>query len=206
MECLALPARSAYRLDFKDMDKMHATGGGREVTSSMVEQNLDRLQRAFKIVSRVLLFVSIGVSLLLVVPAVLIIIVSVVPLFPCTVQGDFSAVLLDLLLLPLSVCIPWTLFHFVRRIADGGSPFNRHSPKYMLLLAMAYLCVAVSNYFPSGSASITFDVFGWTFGMALGEGAGFVDVGSLCACLVFLCLSFVFKYGQMLQSVSDDTV
>lgn len=76
----------------------------------------------------------------------------------------------------------------------------------MLLLAMAHLCIAVSNYFPSGSASITFDVFGWTFGMALGEGTGFVDVGSLCACLVFLCLSFVFKYGQMLQSVSDDTV
>lgn len=199
-----LPARSAYRLGFKNMDKMHATGGGGEVTSSTVEQNLDRLQRAFKIVSRALLLVSISVSLLLVAPAVFI--VSAVPIFPCTVQGDFSAVLLELLLLPLLICIPWTLFYFVRRTADGGSPFNGHSPRYLLLLAMAYLCLAVSNYFPSGSASITFDAFGWTFGMALGEETGFVDVGSLCACLVFLCLSFVFKYGQMLQSVSDDTV
>lgn len=179
---------------------------GSEITSHAIEAKLARLQEGFKVIVSFLRPTCIFVSALLVAPSLLMVAGCFLPFFSCSVQGDFSAVILDLLFLPLSVCIPWTLLYFAKKISEGRSPFNSHSPRYMLVLALAYFCIAVSKFFSSGSASITVDAFGWTFGMALGSEEGFVDIGSLCACLVFTCLALVFKYGQMLQAVSDDTV
>ncbi|WP_204573992.1 hypothetical protein [Collinsella intestinalis] len=205
---MVLPVWNAFRLDSRTM---HWEGhrnekGGSEITSHAIEAKLARLQRGFKVIVRLLWPICIFISVLMVIPSLLMVVGCFVPFFPCSVQGDFSAALLDLLFLPLSVCIPWTLLYFARKISEGHSPFNSQSPRYMLMLALAYFCMAVSNFFSSGKASITIDIFGWTFGISLGSEPGFLDIGSLCACLVFVCLALVFKYGQMLQAVSDDTV
>lgn len=88
----------------------------------------------------------------------------------------------------------------------GESPFSIGASRSLAILSFTYLINAIVGTASADGLDVLVKASGWVFGYSFSPTEGFVDLGSIGACIAFACLAFVFRYGQMLQAVSDDTV
>ena len=90
-----------------------------------------------------------------------------------------------------------------RRAVKGWNLFRRVVDVAAVVILAIYAVWGIAS---ADGLDVLVKASGWVFGYSFSPTEGFVDLGSIGACIAFACLAFVFRYGQMLQAVSDDTV
>lgn len=120
---------------------------------------------------------------------------------------------LQLLPIVLSIAVTALVLATLRLIfADisvGGSPFtDEHSRRLFLigwLLVASFIFGAVASVAPMPYAQIGSLTFGFFVPSADPSGISF-DFSSIMWAVVCFCFSYAFKYGALLQQLSDDTI
>lgn len=178
-----------------------------EVTSAIVERQGWRVSTVCGVVSRVLLVIALFATVFIVVAVLSVLAGLFVPGVSLAVSGDLKAIFP----LVVSVCIlptlAWTLWGITRNMSERHNPFAGMPYRGLMLLSLLYLCSAVLNFIPTNPVSIAVQVAGVivTFGSALPSGST-ISLGTIGAAIMFAVLALVFKYGALLQRISDDTV
>lgn len=148
--------------------------------------------------------------------------VFTIPVFCYTVVSVVLSVLapLDLLwmglrLLPaaLSIAVPAFVFAVLMQvfgdISAGSSPFTTEQSKRLQLIGWLLLANVVFGAIASVTPLPYTQVGSLEFGLFVSStnSSGIsIDFSSLLWGAVCFCLSYVFKYGALLQQLSDDTV
>lgn len=98
----------------------------------------------------------------------------------------------------------------VFREAEQGHPFARKQVSRLRCISILFVvyalieCIFAVNF--QGTASIGgFDI-GVLGGDVSPTPSSFVNVGALLFAVAIYCVSFIFRYGSLLQEMSDDTV
>lgn len=186
--------------------KVSAPAANQEITSQEVERGLLRLRRVFFWASRVLFIAAVTITLLVAAVVLGMMLAFALPSISVTADGDLSNLVLALIAFPVLVALPWILTLFFRAITRGESPFGIYAVRLLLILSFTYLVDVIVSAFPTGSLVVSVNVSGWIFGYSFSATESVFDIGSAGACVAFASLALIFKYGQMLQAVSDSTV
>ena len=105
------------------------------------------------------------------------------------------------------VTLAWVLWAVVQTMVKTGSPFSTASEHGMAVLSILYCLLAGVSLIPSEPAALLIKVAGITAGFVSDSArSGRVSVATIGAAIMFAVLAVVFKYGSLLQRVSDDTV
>ena len=115
-----------------------------------------------------------------------------------------------LLVYAISLCTLFVLNSIFKNISENNSPFNeKHARRiryigWLLLANAAIETIASLNAVPVlyvGNAILAYEPSGGTAPLDV-----YIDAESVVLALVCFCLSLIFKYGALLQTLSDDTV
>lgn len=180
----------------------------KEVTSRDVEASLERISKANKLAS-VILFLVAGLWLAGSLFGSIVLLVGYC--FPgnsfATMTGDvFYSVIMALigLLLFFVLVIVGLMF---RDIGEGETPFSDKQVKRLRIIALLLVFYVFVDALQSGSADGLLHVGDLKLHVSFTERPlTKINVGMLAGALVCFCMSSVFRYGLLLQLVSDDVV
>lgn len=177
-----------------------------EVTSASIETQCLKLVGLCRALSRLFFIAALCFTGLLMAILMLTLLSAVTPAVIVTMSGDAKALLPMALGICSLVTLAWTLWAMTRTMVKNESPFNAVTRRGMAILSLMYCLVAVVQLIPCGKASIVIEFAGITTGLISGASGGTISVTTVGAAVLFAVLALVFKYGSLLQRVSDDTV
>ncbi|WP_172136173.1 DUF2975 domain-containing protein [Adlercreutzia sp. ZJ473] len=99
----------------------------------------------------------------------------------------------------------WILSNVCQEVSRGISPFSMAQVKRMRIVVGMIVTFAVIDFFLE-PCSVLFNCNGIMLGGYVHAYVYKVNMAAVVAALALFLLSFVFKYGVMLQSVSDDVI
>lgn len=178
-----------------------------EVKKKDVEHYATSLARISRVVFILFRVVAIMVAGIVVIP----LLVAMIGYFfglDVSVQVDGSignAVLLALELLLFAIAI-WALSSICKNVFCGSTPFSLSQVRRIRFVALCIFLLAFVDFFVS-QGSVSFVYSGMEMGLfSYFEDSSRLNIAALISSAALFLLSFVFKYGVLLQSVSDDTV
>ncbi|MBP3866946.1 MAG: hypothetical protein J6D25_03970 [Eggerthellaceae bacterium] len=187
---------------------MMSDEANKEITSKDVEANLKHISKASRLAS-IILFLVAGLWLVGSLFSSIVLVVGC--LFPenpfATMTGDvFYSVIIALVGLLVFFALT-TVGLIFRDIGKGKTPFSYGQVKRLRFVALLLVLYVFVDALQSGNADGLFHVGELNFHVSLTERPlTNINVGMLMGALVCFCMSFVFRYGLLLQSVSDDVV
>ena len=177
--------------------------------SSQIKGSLSRLEAIAGVVC-IVLKIAMGVFICLWLLFFLAAGISLISSF----QGWLNAFMIFLLLAPvvtdalISVYILYTVIRIFSLIRKGESPFTNYIAKQIsiisVLLLVSFFLGALISVIPADGYSLGV----MTIGVSK-QGEGIIadlKISTLVAASIGFGLSYVFKYGALLQQLSDDTV
>lgn len=110
----------------------------------------------------------------------------------------------------IACLVLYALARSFENIAEGDSPFTLAQSKRLFAIGCLMLAGVVAEALAFGSPAPFMAVpgvvdFGYTIDQGQ-PGTVYLNAAYLAGALISFCLSFVFKYGALLQQLSDDTV
>lgn len=124
---------------------------------------------------------------------------------------DVNANLLSILTMLITGSVVATLFKLVtnvfRDVARGTTPFTLIQVKRIRIAALIIALDALFGAILSPGFLSALQLGGLNIGYTvIGHPSIPIDLGEILAAVCLLCLSFVFKYGVLLQKFSDETL
>lgn len=179
-----------------------------EYTTSDVEERLEKASKASRVVS-VILFIVTGLWLAVTLFGAAVLLVGYY--MPnntfVTMTGDvfYSFIIAAIGLLLSSVfAVVGLIFH---DIGAGESPFSEKQVSRLRAIALLLILYVIVDAFQSGNADALLRMGDFQFHVSFTERPLVkINIGMLMGSLISFCMSFVFQYGLLLQSVSDDVV
>lgn len=178
-----------------------------EVSSTTVEKEFNRIAAICKPVSTAMFVLAVFVTGLLALFTILLLMGLFVLGITISATGDMLAVLTLPVLYCCSIALTWTLWGITRGIAKHEGPFTTTTRRGMAALSALYALAAILDFIPLDPASLAIKVASITTTFDYGaHDTGTLSIGTIGAAVMFAVLTVVFKYGSLLQRVSDDTV
>lgn len=178
-----------------------------EVTSTSIEKQRAKIVRLCKAFSTLLFIIALSTTGMLITALAFFLLACIVPAASVSIEGDAIALLPTVLSCCSLVLLVWVLWTIVRTMVKTGSPFSAVSEHGMAILSILYCLLAGVYVIPSESVSILIKISGITAGFVSDvSGNGRISVTTIGAAIIFAVLTVVFKYGALLQRVSDDVV
>lgn len=178
-----------------------------EVTSEAIETYNTKFVAACKMLSAPLFVFACCSTILPIIVVVFYIASFAVPSIAIVVTGSLCGLLPAVVGYCLVLSLVWTLWAFARSATQYGTLFSAASRRGLLLLSLLYFVSAVLELIPKNSVSLLIEIADMSIGFVTrSSDGGSISVGSFGAALMFAMLASVFKYGSLLQRVSDDTV
>ena len=113
-----------------------------------------------------------------------------------------------LLAVAIACAILFALARSFKDIAEGGSPFTLAQSKRLFVIGCLMLGGVVAEALAFGNPAPAISVAEVHVGYddLAAPDTIYLNAAYLAGALISFCLSFVFKYGALLQQLSDDTV
>lgn len=176
-----------------------------EVTDQEVRHSLDRLSRICRIFAFGLTSV-VGFMLLPMLLSPLILVGACFSIGPFSYTGSFVALALMMIQSVLTIASLWLIRKVFIDIA-GKRPFYPKQSRSLLVAGLMMLVCTFTMSLPCNSASISCTIGSFFIGIDLaGQTPTSINLGTLLCSISLLTMSTVFKYGYLLQCISDDTV
>ncbi|MDY4535088.1 hypothetical protein [Tractidigestivibacter sp.] len=176
-----------------------------EITDSDLERSVSRLSRLCRLSSRLLFILSIIVMLPLLLSP-LILVGAFLAIGPFSYEGSIS----DLLLMIVQSALASTALCIITRVfvdIAKKKPFYIGQASHLMIAGILMLVCTFVEVIPYDSATLSLTLGPLYIGLELSKSPGcFINLGSLLCSISLLTISAVFRYGYLLQRISDDTV
>lgn len=178
----------------------------KEVKNKDIESYLAIIAKGGAVVSTLLKLFAILLLILGLLPFFLLCLGPTFPLWAIlSMEGTMGNAFLASVQMILFVIPIWILSNICQETSRGVPPFSMKQVRRMRVVTVVILLfAAVDLLLDPGSLLLDFN--GFLLGGYVHGYAHKINIAALVAALVLFLLSFVFKYGVMLQSVSDDVL
>lgn len=171
-----------------------------------IEQKLDAIAKHSRFLYRLLIVILVGY---LVLAATVLILMAVSP-------GGFlsngTIFLLEgiplIIALGIGFFILFTVSQMFKDLSRKTTPFTAIQTRRITTIGLLLIADAIIEFLISLVDSMTVDAAGMTVGFVNNAPAGspYINMTFVIAALICFCLSYVFRYGSLLQWLSDETV
>lgn len=180
---------------------------GEEIKTSDVENYLRAISNGSKVVAMLLRVLSSVYVFLSALPFLFLILNGVFPTRDLFImEGSFENAALALLQAFCFAMPMWVLSDVCGETARGLSPFSANQVRRMRTVSAVLLLLAVIDYLLVPGLLVFSPQEGVMLGGYVHTAELKINIAAIVASLALFLLSFVFKYGVMLQSVSDDVI
>lgn len=176
-----------------------------EITTRDVENSVKRLSKLCRLSSSVLTFLTV---------------VAILPFcfFPLTLTGalfsigpiSYSGSLVAFIMLATQSLLLAISLWFLRQVfcdIARGLPFSTDQTARFFKVGILLLLYTFIELIPYDIANLHFSMGSITLGIELAKcQPPLINLGTLLCSITFLTISAVFRYGHLLQSISDDTI
>lgn len=179
---------------------------GTEVKTKDVEGYLAAISKGSAIAAMLLRGIAFVVLAVNTLPLLLLCLSFVSPLVEVvSMEGTVKNASLVLIQTVFLMVPLWILSNVCREISRGVSPFSMVQVKRMRVIAVMIAAFALIDFLLE-PGSLSLNCNGFVMGGYIHAYAYKINIAAIVAALALFLLSFVFEYGVMLQSVSDDVI
>lgn len=174
--------------------------------AEQIKGRLDAIAKHSKILYVLLIIISI---IYLAIAAIVLVLMTVSP------EGFLSNGTLFLLegipliiSLAVGAAILFTVTLVFKDLSKQTSPFTNTQAQRIAAIGLLLLAAAIIEFLISLNGPFLVDAAGMTVGFVNNAPAGspYINMTFVIAALICFCLSYVFRYGSLLQWLSDETV
>lgn len=174
--------------------------------AEQIRLKIDAIAKRSKILYRLLIVILIGYL------ALAALVFALMTVSPGGFLSDGMMFLLKgiplIITLGIGFFILFTIAQIFKSLSQKASPFTTKQTQRIAAIGLLLLADAVIEFLISLVESTTVNAGGMTVGFvnSAPTGSVYINMTFIIAALICFCLSYVFRYGSLLQWLSDETV